>query len=125
MDVIQVGGDEVRILPDHVQIHARHPIADWSVRDFCRHPIYFSGQKYYLRQRRAAMPPRAACYELVPWPADLHEESPVSFTYDEEFVARRDIEFRTEKQRTVLWHVLLPLYPFLGLCWSGFKEKRL
>jgi len=125
MPLMRIGSDEVVFEGTRILIHARHPIRDWSVREFCRHAIHFRGQKYFLLTSHPSRPPFAACYELAAWPTDLHEESSVSFIYDAMFVARRDAQFRTERRRTATWYALLPLYPVLGLCWSGFKERVL
>lgn len=125
MHTITVGSDVVEVAADHLLINARHPMVEWRIREFCRQPIYLQGQKFYLRNRRKAAPPFAIRYELAPWPEDLRDESPESFRYDEAFVAARDAEFRSERHRTALWYVLLPVYPLLGLCWSRFKENVL
>lgn len=125
MSTINVGSDVVEVAADYILIKARHPIVDWRIREFCRQPIYIQDQKFYLRNRRKAASPFAIQYELAPWPEDLHDESQVSFRYDEFFVAARDAEFHAERKRTALWYILLPLYPVLGLCWSRFKENVL
>ena len=64
-------------------------------------------------------------YELVPWPADLHEESSQRFVYNEALVAARDQDARSEQRRTTAYYLLLPFYPLLGFCWSGLKERVL
>lgn len=125
MQAIPVGSDLVEVAEDHIVIHARHPFLDWRVREFCKQPIFFDGQKFYLRSRHKDTAPYVIRYELKPWPEDLHDESSAKFVYDESLVAERDADFNTERQRTVLWYLLLPFYPFFGLCWSGFKEKVL
>ena len=125
MRVINVGTDEVRFERETVVILARKPIVDWSVREFCRQAIHIEGRKYFLVQRNKAQPPFAASYTLAAWPEELREESPRSFTYDEKFVTTRDAHFSTESRRTIAWHLLLPVYPLLGLCWSGVKERVL
>jgi len=125
MRTIPVGSDLVEVGEYHIVIHARHPIADWKIREFCRQPIYFKGQKFVLRNRLHGKAPHAVQYELVPWPEDLHDESSASFVYDEQLVAQRDADFKAERQRTVLWYFILPLYPLLGLFWSGFKRDVL
>jgi hypothetical protein len=125
MQTVAVATDLVEITDDGLVIHARHPIPDWSIREFCRQPIFFAGQKYYLRSRQDGRAPFAVIYDLAPWPADVFEESGAKFVYDEEFVLQRDAEFGTERTRTIIWYLLLPLYPVLGLCWSRFKERVL
>lgn len=123
--VIQVGSDKVLLDGRRVIIDAMRPITDWSVREFCQHPIYFEGWRYLLVGKRRATKPFAVRYELHAWPENLHEASPISFTYDADFVAARDAAVRLEQQRTFAWYLLLPLYPVLGLFWSRFKERRL
>jgi hypothetical protein len=125
MQTISVGSDLVEVADDHIVIDARHPFVDWRIREFCRQPIFFGGQKFFLRNRHKGIAPYAIRYELEPWPADLHDESSVSFIYDESLVAERDQAFKAHRQRTALWYLLLPLYPLLGLCWSQFKENVL
>lgn len=120
-----VGTDEVAFEGDHVVIHARHPIIDWSVREFHRHAIYFRGRKYFLLTKRREAKPFAMRYELAPWPDDLREQSIHSFTYGEEFVAERDAGVATDRKRSAAWHLLAPLYPLLGFCWSKFKARVL
>jgi len=123
--VVQVGSDKVILDGYRISIDAKHPIEDWSVREFCHHPIYFEGWKYILIGKRRIPKPYAMRYELQAWPEDLHEASTREFTYDEDFVAARDAQFSAEQRHTVLWCFLAPLYPFLGFCWSGFKERVL
>jgi hypothetical protein len=125
MQSITVGSDLVEVADDRVIIHARHPFMDWRIREFCRQPIFFKGQKFFLRQRHKGSSPYAIRYELEPWPENLHEESSAQFVYDDAAVAKRDADIKTQHQRTALWYLLLPLYPFFGLCWSGFKENVL
>ncbi len=123
--VIQVGSDQVILDGHRVIIDAARPIYDWSVREFCHHPIYFEGWKYLLVGKRRVAKPYAIRYELHAWPEDLHEASNIEFTYDADFVAARDRGARLEQTHTLLWYALLPLYPALGLFWSGFKERVL
>lgn len=125
MESVQVGSDLVEVANDRVFINARHPFVDWRIREFCRQPIFFMEQKFFLRQRHKGHAPHAIRYELEPWPEDLHEESTAKFVYDEAAVLERDAAFKSQSRRTALWYLLLPLYPFLGLCWSGFKENTL
>lgn len=122
---LRVGPDLVTVEGDALVIYARRPIADWRIREFHKQPIFFQDEKYYLRDKRPATGPFAIRYELVPWPADLHEESSRRFVYDEALVAERDREARTDRQRTTVYYILLPFYPVLGFCWSGFKERVL
>jgi len=123
--VIEVGSDKVILDGSRVIIDAVRPIRDWSVREFCHHPIFFQGEKYFLVGKRRVGKPYAIRYELHAWPEDLHEASTVEFTYDADFVAARDRGARLDHVHTLLWYALLPVYPLLGLCWSGIKERVL
>lgn len=125
MESIAVGTDRVEINADRVVIHALHPFCDWRIREFCRQPIYFEGRKFYLAAKSVGTAGFAIRYELAPWPPGLIEESPACFQYDAQAVAERNAELAVERGRSVLWCFLLPLYPVLGLCWSGFKERVL
>src|ERR1035437_1711788 len=122
---LNVGPDTVTFDGEIVVIQARREIPDWKVREFHRHAIYFQGRKYFLRNRGKARPPFAFEYKLAPWPDDLHEQSIRSFIYDEESVAARDASAGREQRRHLAWCFLVPFYPFLGFCWSGFKERVL
>lgn len=123
--VIQVGSDKVILDGRRVLIDAKYPITDWTPREFCHHAIYFEGWKYLLVGKRRIAKPFAVRYELHAWPEDLHEASTVSYIYDAEFVAARDAQFHGERRRGALGYALMPLYPLLGLLWSGVKERWL
>lgn len=124
MSMVKNGRDEVHFEGQKVSIYAAEEM-DWPVREFCKVPIWFRGQKYYLRSKRRVEGQRPMLYELWPWPADLHEESPNAVTYNEAYVAERDREATSGRSRD-WWHLaLLPFYPLLGLCWSRFKNEVL
>lgn len=98
---------------------------DWPVREFYRVPVYFEGRKYYVRGCVEADAPFAKRYELAPWPAHQPEQTTRLVVYDEAYVAERDAVARTQRASD-RWHlILLPFFPFLGLCWSGFKNHVL
>jgi hypothetical protein len=121
----RIGPDCAIIQDDILHIYARRAIPDWTVREFQRQAIFFQGRKYYLRLAEAAPRPYAVRYELAPWPDDLHEQSKQSFAYDEAFVAERDRQALGQGARSLGRACLLPLYPFLGFLWSGFKDRAL
>ena len=98
---------------------------DWPVREFARVPVYFENQKFRVVRVSGAPPPYAKTYELEPWPADLHEESKRAVFYDEDYVAHRDATAREQRRYDHTYWLLLPLYPFLGLLWSSFKNRVL
>jgi hypothetical protein len=63
-------------------------------------------------------------YLLERWPEDADfGTAPLSFTYDEQFVAERDAEYARMKRCDRLGTVLICLYPVLGFLWSGTKKK--
>jgi hypothetical protein len=120
-----IGPDQVWYLSHSVVIYALREMPDWEVRGFQRIPIYYQKQKFYLHSIGPGKPPHAVRYELKPWPENLHDESKLYFTYDEAFVAERDRDHQTDRRESFLHYALMPLYPVLGLCWSGFKERVL
>jgi hypothetical protein len=119
-----IGSDEVSLDAERVFIHAARPM-DWPIREFCRVPIWFEGQKYYLRSKHAGQSPRPVVYELWPWPADFHGASTREVVYDEDYVLKRDEAASDDRRNHRLYLALLPLYPLLGLLWSGFKGRVL
>jgi hypothetical protein len=122
--VISVETDRVCLHGDHLIIEAVEPM-DWPVREFCRVPIFFEARKFHVRRVTDGIAPFARRYELWPWPADLHDQSTQSVSYDATYVKARDEAARARRGRD-RWHlVLLPFFPFLGLCWSGFKQRVL
>jgi len=122
--VVKVGSDRVVIGQDGVVIEARNPM-DWPVREFARVPVYFENQKFRVVRVTNAPLPYAKTYELAPWPADVHEESNRAVFYDADYVALRDATAREQRQHDLKHQMLLPFYPFLGLLWSGFKNRVL
>ena len=120
-----VGGDLVRVSDDKLVVFARREMADWTVREFCRVPIHFRGHKFYLMRKEPGPAPYAFCYELGMWHSELGMESNRPIHYDEDYVAERDQNFRTSRKHDNLHSALFALYPFLGFCWSGFKERVL
>jgi uncharacterized RDD family membrane protein YckC len=122
--IMNIGSDEVFFEGECVVIHAAEPM-DWPIREFCKVPIWFQGRKYYLRSKRNAEQPGPIVYELWPWPADLHDASPHAVVYDEAYAIERDKAAAKGRRHEWLYLALLPLYPFLGLLWSGFKSRAL
>ena len=121
---MKIGSDKVDLQNERLIIHARETMA-WPIREFCRVPISIQGQKYYLRSRRPAERPFAMIYELWPWPVNMHEASNKEIVYDEAYVLERDMTEVKNRRHELLYWVLVPLYPFLGLCWSRFKDRVL
>jgi len=121
-ETIKIGPDVVTINGDRVTIDAKHPMPDWQVREFSPTPIYFRDKKYMLRRKAPAEKPFAMRYFLEPW----REGTPigkVTFSYDAEAVAQREAEVRGGHVDDVGRAGLIFLYPFLGLLWSGPKER--
>src|SRR5262249_30487293 len=76
-----------------------------------------------LVQCRKAEKPFEAAYVLVPWPAGLTTAAKGFYTYDMEAVAERNATRRNNQVDDAGKAFLLPLYPFLGLCWSGVQRR--
>jgi hypothetical protein len=120
-----MGTDQVSFVGKAVVIYAKREMPDWEVRGFQRNAIYFQGHKYYLANQSPAKPPYLVRYELHAWPENFHDESKISFTYDEASVAERDQAVKVDRYEGTAHYALLPLYPLLGFCWSDFKERVL
>jgi hypothetical protein len=120
---IKVGPDDVTIDGNQVIIHAKHVMADWQVREYCRVPIYFRDKKYFLAQKGAAQKPYAMRYVLEAWPADNNEISRSALDYNEEVVAQREAAVRGAHLDDVVRAALLLCFPFLGMLWSKTKDK--
>jgi hypothetical protein len=60
---------------------------------------------------------------LQPWPEGYISNSKLFFTYDAEAVAEREADRRSRLFNEVGRACLLPLYPFLGLAWSGTQTR--
>ncbi|MDB6018323.1 MAG: hypothetical protein JWR19_2812 [Pedosphaera sp.] len=122
-DTIQIGPDRVTVVGEQVFIDAAREMGDWTVREFCRLPIYYRHQKYFLLRRDTVEPPYAMRYVLEPWPANNTETSRHFVTYDEEYVAGREAAVKGGRREAIIHAALMWVYPFLGLLWSGPKEK--
>jgi hypothetical protein len=120
-----VGPDKVQVGDFTVTVFAMRPMVDWTVREFSIVPIYFRGHKFYLKKKIDGPAPFACRYELAPWYPQLGLESSLSIVYDEDYVADRDRYFRTDRRNDHLHSALFGIYPLLGFCWSGFKERVL
>ncbi len=123
-DNVNVGPDRVYLEQGRLLIHAVEPM-DWPIREYCRVPIYFREQKFYVRSKREGQRPYRVVYELWAWPADVHEASTRGVVYDETYVAERNRAAAEGRRKERLYAILLPAYPFLGLFWSGFKDRVL
>jgi hypothetical protein len=124
-NTLKVGSDEVHFAGEFVIIHAATEISDWTSREYSRSPVWFQGKKYFLSGKGPVEPPFVMRYKLAPWPAEFHEESKISYVYDEDFVTERDRDFKRGRQSHHAKILLMPLYPLLGFAWSGLKEKVL
>ena len=120
--VLNVGSDKVCAESERLIIHAAEPM-DVPIREFCKIPVYYLGQKYYVLSKRTGERPYAAVYVLCPWPTGLLESSTRHLIYDEAYVAERD-KIASVRRRNERFHLLLlPAYPLLGLCWSRCKNQ--
>ena len=120
-----VGPDMVHIGDEVVTIFALHEMPDWTVREFSIVPIFFRDHKFYLKSKRPGSGDYACAYELAPWYPQLGLESSRIIHYEEDYVAERDREFRLDRKHDHLHSALYAVYPLLGWCWSGFKERVL
>ncbi|MDB6122550.1 MAG: hypothetical protein JWQ71_1543 [Pedosphaera sp.] len=120
-----IGPDKVQVGTDTIVIYATRIMADWTIREFCRVPIYFQSRKYFLRRKEPAPAPYAIRYELASWTADLPNETTRFINYDETYVAEREHEFKSTHRNEHLHSALMCLYPLLGFFWSEFKERVL
>jgi hypothetical protein len=121
--VIRIGPDQVTITADAVVIEAKHETADWEVRTHNAPVIYFQDRKYLLVEKGEARLPYKIRYVLRPWPAGKIPNPKRILTYGADSVAERDSSRRGEGFNEVMWVCLLPLYPFLGLLWSGLQKR--
>ena len=120
---LRIGPDLVRIENGFVVIYSPRYMENWSVREFCRQAIWFQDHKFYLHARERVSGPRLWKYSLALWP-DGESQSPTgSITYSAEYVAERDAVAASEKARSSVGLILLPLSPFLGFLWSGTKAR--
>jgi hypothetical protein len=121
--VVQVGPDRVTLVGEEAIIEAKHPMPDWDVREINPVPIYLQDRKFLLARKSKASLPFSTRYHLLPWP-DGHISSPTRFhTYDAETVAERDSLRRGAKLDDFVGLFLFPLYPFIGLLWSGTQSR--
>jgi hypothetical protein len=121
--VIRIGPDRVTITDNEVVVEAKHETNDWEVRTNNTPAIYFREKKYLLLEKGQAQPPYKIRYVLQPWPAGKIPNPKLFLTYGEDTVAERDSSRRGEALNSVVWVCLLPLYPFLGLLWSGTQQR--
>ncbi len=121
--VIRIGADRVTITNNEVVIEAKHETADWEVRTNNAPAIYFREKKYLLVEKGQAHPPFKIRYVLRPWPPGKIPNPKLFLNYGEDSVAERDSSRRGEAFNEVVWVCLLPLYPFLGLLWSGTQQR--
>jgi hypothetical protein len=120
---LRIGPDQVTITDNEVVIETKHEMSEWEVRTFQAPAIYFEERKYLLVEKGEARPPYSIRYVLRPWPEGKVANAKLFHTYSAETVAERDASRRGEAFNEVMWICLLPLYPFLGLLWSGIQQR--
>ena len=121
--VVRIGPDQVTISDAEVVIETKHETADWEVRSHNAPAIYFREKKYLLVDKGEAKLPYKIRYVLRPWPPGKIPNPKMFLSYGEDSVAERDSSRRGEALNEVIWVCLLPLYPFLGLLWSGAQQR--
>ena len=119
----RIGPDQVTVTDNEVVIETKYEMPDWEVRTFQVPAIYFEEKKYLLADKGEARPPYSIRYVLRPWPAGKVANAKVFHAYNAETVAERDAARRGESFNEVMWICLLPLYPVLGLFWSGVQQR--
>ena len=120
---MQVGPDRVTFVGDQVVIEAKHEMPDWEVRELNPAPVYFEDKKWYILEKRKSDPPYRVRYLLAPWPADQSAGTKLFYTYDAETVADREANHKSGNRDEIVRMGLLPIYPILGLLWSGTQQK--
>ncbi len=96
---------------------------DWDVREMNHVPVYVEDKKYFLVQKRRGEPPYAARYLLHPWGEFQETNAPHFHTYDAEAVSEREAHLRSSLVDDLGRAFLMPLYPLLGLLWSGMQKR--
>lgn len=122
---LKIGPDTVEVYEGALTILAAREMQDWNIREFCRLPIYFQNRKYYVLKKSPAPAPHALRYDLALWTPDLPQEGTRFIIYDEDYVVQREREFQAGRKHDHLHSVLMAVYPLLGFCWSGFKQRVL
>ena len=120
---LQIGPDRVVVSHQEVVIEAKRQMPDWEVREFQVVPIYFEDRKYHLVEQRQVSPPFAWRYLLHPWPADGLDTAKHFLVYDAEAVTQREAAHSGQVRDGLAYAFLLPLFPFLGLLWSGVQQR--
>ena len=121
--VLLVGPDRVTVSDDRIIIEAKHEMPDWEVRTYQAPAIYFEEKKYILKEKENGAGPYPIRYVLLPWPVGKVANPKAFYRYDAATVGERDSERRGEALAQIVWICLLPLYPFLGLLWSGLQQR--
>lgn len=121
--VIRIGPDQVTITDQEVVIEAKAEMPEWEVRTSRPPAIYFEDKKWLLVAKYPLTGPYAFRYVLHPWPEGKASNPNMFFDYNAEAVAERDASRRGEMSDSMVRVLLLPLYPFLGLLWSGAQER--
>jgi hypothetical protein len=121
--VIFVGPDRVTITGQEVVIEAKHEMPEWEVRSSRPPTIYFEEKKFLLAAKESVAGSYRFRYVLQPWPEGKQSNPKLFFDYNAEAVAEREGDIRGEVANDGIRMLLLPLYPFLGWCWSGTQER--
>ncbi|HEY5910194.1 MAG TPA: hypothetical protein VJA21_06270 [Verrucomicrobiae bacterium] len=122
--VFEVGPDRVTFGATEAVIEAKHALPDWDVREINHVPVYVQDRKFYLVAKTKAEAPYAVRYLLKPWPEYQATNANGFLTYDADVVGARDAQLRAGQVDDVGHAFLMPIYPVLGLLWSG-AQKRL
>jgi hypothetical protein len=121
--VFEVGPDRVTVTANEAVIEAKNEMPDWEVREENYVPVYLEDKKYLLVQKRRGQPPYGVRYLLHPWPQYQATNAKTFLTYDAEAVTEREARLRTGQLDELGRAFLMPLYPLLGLLWSGMQKR--
>ena len=120
-----VGRDKVQVGDFTLTVFAMRAMPDWTVREFSIVPIYFRDHKFYLKRRLEGQAPYACRYELAPWHPQLGTESTLKISTTRIMSPTGTAIFARTVGYDHLHSALFGIYPLLGFCWSGFKERVL
>jgi hypothetical protein len=108
-----VGRDVVRFRGNAVVVDSPADMPDWDFRDYRRTAILFSGQTYFVSEKRL-LPEGSYRYVLEPWITGVDVPG-ATLAYDEAYVAARDAAARDGARRDRLSAALFFVSPLLGL----------
>lgn len=122
--ITRIGPDEV-VMSDEGVVILSPTDMNWPIREFCRAPIWYREEKYYLHDKRFETARQLHLYDLRAWPADHTQASSEEIIYDRHYIEERDRDSADARMKNRLRRFLLPFYPLLGMLWSDYKNRVL